>query len=219
MTVDIGYDFKDEKLLRMALTHSSYAHENGSKDFNERLEFLGDAVLELLISDYLYNRYPDESEGNLTRLRAGLVCEGSLAALSRKIRLDRELYFGHGEEMTGGRNRDSILADALEALIGAVYLDGGLEVARKFVLGIFDDILKNDCKFVTDYKTYLQEVLQRDNKESAVYAIVNETGPDHEKIFTASVSFNGEVLGTGEGKSKKDAEQKAAYYAIQKLNV
>jgi len=215
----LDYVFSDERLLRTALTHSSYAHENSHRDFNERLEFLGDAVLELLISDYLYNKYPDESEGDMTRLRASLVCEPSLASLARKIGLDGEIFFGRGEELSGGRNRGSILADALEAVIGAIYLDGGLEAARAFVLGVFDDVLKNDFGYVADYKTYLQEVIQRDSREPAVYEIINESGPDHEKTFTASVSFGGQVLGVGEGRSKKDAEQKAAYHAIKKLNV
>ena len=215
----LDYVFKDERLLRTALTHSSYAHENARRDFNERLEFLGDAVLELLISDYLYNKYPDESEGDMTRLRAGLVCEPSLSSLARKIGLDGEIYFGRGEELSGGRNRDSILADALEAVIGAIYLDGGLEAARAFVLGVFDDALKNEFGFVADYKTYLQEAIQRDSREPAVYAIISESGPDHEKVFTASVSFGGEVMGVGDGRSKKDAEQRAAYYAIKKMGL
>ncbi|MCL2352238.1 MAG: ribonuclease III [Firmicutes bacterium] len=215
----LGYVFKNEKLLRTALTHSSYAHENSVRDFNERLEFLGDAVLELSVSDYLYNKYPDESEGDMTRLRAGLVCEPSLASLARKIGLDREIFLGRGEESSGGRNRDSILADALEAVIGALYLDGGLAPARAFVLEILDEALKSEFGFMADYKTYLQEAIQRDSREPAVYAIIGESGPDHEKIFTASVSFGGQVLGVGEGRSKKDAEQKAAYFAIKKMNL
>ncbi|MDR1537241.1 MAG: ribonuclease III [Clostridiales bacterium] len=220
---EIQYQFKNVELLEMAFTHSSFAHE---KEFciqphNERVEFLGDSVLELAISEILYKKFPDYTEGQLTKFRAGLVCEASLAKLARKIDIERFLKLGKGEEGMGGRHRDALLADAFEAVIGAVYLDGGLENADNFISRLFEPEIKclMDCFEFTDNKTYLQEALQRSSKEPIVYTITNETGPDHDKTFTAQVIHKGAVLGTGTGKSKKEAEQSAALAAIQKMNL
>ncbi|MDR2749626.1 MAG: ribonuclease III [Clostridiales bacterium] len=220
---DIKYVFKDLKLLEMAFTHSSFAHEkeSGDKPHNERLEFLGDSVLELAISDMLYKMFPEYTEGQLTKFRAGLVCEASLAKLARKIDIERFLMLGKGEEGMGGRHRDALVADALEAVIGAVYLDSGLPSVLDFIGLLFEPEIKclKNCFEFTDNKTFLQEALQRNSKEPIVYTITNETGPDHDKTFTAQVFHKGSPLGEGSGKSKKEAEQSAALAAIQKLKL
>jgi len=216
----IDYTFNSEGLLIRALTHSSHSYENGLGAYsNERLEFLGDAVLELIISEELYTRYPDDSEGVLTRLRAGLVCEPSLAGRARLLGLDGMLLLGRGEEACGGRKKDSLLSDALEALIGAVYLDGGMDCAKRFVLGLLGDAIDKREGMQNDYKTHLQEALQKNGGEPVEYAIVGETGPDHEKIFTSRVSIGGKAYGTGEGRTKKEAEQRAARAALEKLRI
>jgi ribonuclease-3 len=217
----IGYAFKDVALLNRALTHSSYTHENKTDpaECNERLEFLGDAVLELTISDYLYRAYNHAlSEGELTKRRAGLVCEPSLAELARKIDLGAHMRFGRGEAHTGGRERDSLLADAMEALFGAVYMDGGIDCAREVILRLFTPQDLSQVNPITDHKTTLQEILQKNGGESAVYTTINETGPPHRKEFTAQVSHQGRTLGTGMGRSKKEAEQNAAKEAIYVLS-
>lgn len=211
----IGYAFKNKDLLEQALTHSSYSNENRRMKWqsNERLEFLGDAVLELSVSNYLFEKYPEMAEGELTKLRASIVCEPTLALCSRQIGLGGQLLLSKGEENTGGRNRDSITSDAMEALIGAIYCDGGFEPARDFIdRFILQDIDKK--KLFYDSKTILQEILQRDGGAEPEYEITGESGPAHDKYFTAAVKFGGKVIGEGEGHTKKAAQQAAAYHAI-----
>ncbi len=217
----IGYSFNDKHILSLALTHSSYANEHklGKFEYNERLEFLGDAVLEFLISRYIFEKYPELPEGELTKLRASVVCEGSLAKKAVDIHLGDFLYLGKGEELTGGRTRESILADAFEAVIGAVVMDGGIENAEKYVMGLMTDVISSvrNSFMLMDYKTRLQEEIQKSSKEPVAYAIVKESGPDHGKLFEAEVSHGGSVLGCGTGKSKKEAEQAAAKNALDKI--
>jgi ribonuclease-3 len=216
----LNYTFNDDSLFKTALTHKSFSYENKEANSdNERLEYLGDAVLELIISEELYRRYPEDTEGQLTRFRAGLVCEQSLAEQAKRINLEHKLRLGKGEERYGGRKKDSLLSDALEALIGAIYLDGGIESAREFVLSLLNDAIEtHNHSLLSDYKTHLQEILQKDGGETAVYKIVDETGPDHDKRFTAHVSYNNKLLGAGKGRTKKEAEQKAAFAALNELN-
>ena len=214
----IGYSFRNITLLEHALRHSSFINEHkmDRKNCNERLEFLGDAVLELVSSAFLYRAYPDMPEGELTKLRASLVCEPALAYDARQMDLQSYLQLGKGEEQTGGRTRDSIVSDACEAVIGAIYLDGGLEPARAFIL----EHILNDAenkKLFYDSKTVLQEITQREFETAPEYRIVSESGPAHSKTYTAQVAVNGEVLGEGSGRTKKGAEQQASYYAIQRL--
>lgn len=213
----IGYHFEDEKLLLQALTHSSYANEQHMKKLsdNERLEFLGDAVLEIISSDYLYREHKDLPEGELTKLRASIVCEPTLALCAREISLGDYLRLGKGEDLTGGRERKSILSDALEAVIGAIYLDGGFTNAKEFVLKfILKDI--EHKKLFYDSKTILQEVVQGEHEQLS-YVLTNESGPDHNKSFTVEVRVDDQVLGSGSGHTKKAAEQEAAYHALLKL--
>lgn len=214
----IGYSFKDKQLLKKALTHSSYANEKklGKLGCNERLEFLGDAVLELVSSDYFYKNFPKLPEGELTKKRASMVCEPSLAYCAREFSLPQYLLLGKGEDMTGGRNRDSIVSDATEALLGAIYLDGGFASAKEFVLKFILNDMENKQLFF-DSKTILQEIIQEDGTKSVQYELVKEEGPDHNKSFTVNVLIDGQVLGNGTDHTKKAAEQKAAYEAIQKL--
>ena len=214
----IGYTFQNKKLLKQALTHSSYANEKklGKLGCNERLEFLGDAVLELVSSDFLYARFPQIPEGELTKKRASLVCEPSLAYCARQFGLPKFLLLGRGENMTGGRNRDSIVSDATEALLGAIYLDGGFEPAKAFILKyILTDL--EDKKLFYDSKTILQEMVQASKEGNVSYQLVGENGPDHSKVFEVEVKIGEKTYGTGEGRSKKAAEQQAAYHAILKL--
>jgi ribonuclease-3 len=217
----LGFRWQNEDLLCLALTHSSYAYEKifRGQENNQRLEFLGDAVLELVVSDYLYRTYPGHTEGELTRLRAAIVCEPSLARTARELDLGSCLYMGRGEERSGGRERPSILADAFEALLGAVYLDQGLEMARKVALQylkpVIDDVLEGRVE--RDYKTELQEILQEEGQVDISYAILREEGPDHHKIFTAAVYFGGKEMGRGQGRTKKEAEQQAACRALARL--
>jgi len=216
----IGYQFQNPNLLLTALTHSSYANECKNKTLNnERLEFLGDSVLNLSVSNYLYNRFKDLTEGELTKLRASIVSEASLAKIARKLNLGDYLRLGKGEENTGGRKRDSILADAVEAIIGAVYLDGGFEKASDFILRYQIPEIDNSLegKGFRDYKTELQELIQRDSEQEIQYRIIKESGPDHAKQFVAQVSHNQKVIGEGTGKSKKDAEQQAARQALERI--
>ncbi len=214
----IGYFFKDKELLKQALTHSSYANERKSGGLGdyERLEFLGDAVLELVSSDFLYHNNPDMPEGKLTKKRASMVCEPALAECARDIELQKYILLGKGEEQTGGRDRDSIISDVMEALIGAIYLDGGIEAARKHILHFILEDLKEGVPF-KDSKTILQEIIQANGYESFCYRLAGEKGPDHDKTFISEVVLNGEVIGKGEGRSKKAAEQMAAKEAIEKL--
>ena len=214
----IGYRFSGEELLVQALTHSSYAHEKNLKDFmdNERLEFLGDAVLELVSSEFSYQTHPEMNEGKMTKLRASLVCEQSLADCARQLQLGRYLRLGNGEDLTGGRERDSILSDALEAVIGAMYLDGGFTSAKEFV----NKFVLNDIehkKLFYDSKTILQELIQNKYKKTLHYEPVSEEGPDHNKKFTVQAYMNEIPLMQGVGKTKKSAEQNAAYQSLLKF--
>ena len=215
----IEYSFKDEKLLVTALTHKSYivnAPETGDVN-NERLEYLGDAVLELVTSDFLFKNYKQMSEGEMTKLRASLVCEPALAIDAREIDLQDFIFLGKGEENTGGRNRDSIVSDAFEALIGAIYLDGGMEEATKFICSFVLNDIEHKQKFY-DSKTTLQEMVDATNLGNIHYEIVKESGPDHNKVFDAVVKLNDEVIGNGTGQTKKHAEQNAAVDALNKIN-
>ncbi|MCI5995629.1 MAG: ribonuclease III [Blautia sp.] len=214
-----GYTFRDFDLFRQALTHSSYANEHKQEKLqdNERLEFLGDAVLEIVSSEFLFFHYPGLPEGDLTKLRASIVCEPTLALCTRELNLGDYLLLGKGEERTGGRNRDSIVSDAMEALIGAIYLDGGFASAKEFVCRfVMTDI--EHKKLFYDSKTILQEIVQSDFKgEEISYDLTGETGPDHDKKFLVDVMIGDTVLGHGIGRTKKAAEQEAAYQAIIKL--
>lgn len=215
----IQYHFSDPSLLLHALTHSSYANEMRmhKENNNERLEFLGDAVLELVTSEYVYKEYKDKSEGDLTKLRASIVCEQTLSACARNLKLGQYLLLGKGEDISGGRDRDSILSDALEALIGAVYLDGGFTNAKELIHRFILDDLKNK-KLFFDSKTILQEIVQNENHNQKIhYRLISEDGPDHNKTFTIAVCIGNEEIGCGVGRTKKAAEQEAAYQAIQKL--
>ena len=212
----IGYTFRNKKLLKQALTHSSYANEKklGKLGCNERLEFLGDAVLELVSSDVLYAKFPKIPEGELTKKRASLVCEPSLAYCARQFDLPKYLLLGRGEDMTGGRMRDSIVSDATEALLGAIYLDGGFEKAREFVLKFILNDMEHKQLFY-DSKTILQELVQEKGRQTVEYVLTGETGPDHNKQFSVDVLINGIPAGSGTGHTKKAAEQAAAYQAIR----
>jgi len=213
----LGYRFKNRALLENALTHSSYANERHTPmGSNERLEFLGDAVLGMVTARYLYEKHPDEPEGDLTRTRAALVREESLVEVADQLDLGTYLKLGRGEDHDGGRTRPSIRADAVEAVLAAVYLDGGLEEARKIVQRFILD-KESEKSESRDYKTALQELVQREGGKVLCYRITGESGPDHAKIFEAAVDLNGSELGTGEGRSKKEAEQMAAKAAIAKL--
>lgn len=215
----IGYRFKNITLLQNALAHSSYANErwHDSLKSNERLEFLGDSILGMVVAEYLYRNFPDRPEGDLTRMRADMVCERSLAMIAERIDLGKHLLLGNGEESSGGRTRDSILADAVESVIAACFLDGGMEPARKFIEGfVLTDVPVRKLRNA-DYKTALQELVQQKKNQVLSYALVEESGPDHDKHFVVQVSLNGAVVGTGEGRSKKKAEQDAAHNAIEHL--
>ena len=213
----IGYQFKDLTLLENALAHSSYANEryHNSLMSNERLEFLGDSILGMMVADYLYRNFPDRPEGELTRMRADMVCESSLAVVANRLQLGRFLLLGHGEEQGGGRERSSILADAVESVIAACYLDGGYEAA----LGFVKQFVLNDipvAKFHNvDYKTALQEKVQQKRNQTLTYHLVGEEGPDHDKHFVTEVRLNGVCLGIGCGSSKKRSEQDAARIALE----
>ena len=211
----IGYTFKKPELLRQALAHSSYANEKKlSSGSNERLEFLGDSVLSIVVSDYLYKNL-NVAEGELTKLRASLVCEKSLHIFAQKINLGDFLLLGKGEENTGGRERPSILADAFEAVIAAIYLDGGMEPAAKHILRFMPDDLRHAGKpAFSDHKTVLQEIVQKNPEEKVEYILSGEEGPDHNKRFVVEVCLNGQVIGKGKGRSKKEAEQLAAKEAL-----
>ena len=215
----IGYKFRNISLLQNALAHSSYANErwHNSLMSNERLEFLGDSILGMVVAEYLYRSFPDRPEGELTRMRADMVCEKTLAAVAGRIDLGRHLLLGNGEEQGGGRSRNSILADAVESVIAASFLDGGMEAARQLI-----------CKFIlvevpvkklhnVDYKTSLQELVQQKKNQALTYTLVGESGPDHDKRFDVEVRLNGKVVGLGSGSSKKRAEQDAARTAMEAL--
>ena len=216
----LGYHFHDRRLLEHALCHSSYANERHWDKLmnNERLEFLGDAVLELATSEFLYQNYPTMPEGEATRTRASIVCEQTLALCARDLGLGEWLRLGKGEELTGGRDRDSITSDAMEALLGAIYLDGGFANAKEFVHRfILNDI--EHKKLFYDSKTILQEQIQSETEEPIHYELVKEEGPDHNKRFTVNVMLKEKVLGSGSGRTKKAAEQEAAYRALLERKV
>ncbi len=216
----IEYHFKNPSLLKNALTHSSFSHEKQMKKFsdNEKLEFLGDAVLELVSSEFLFHEYPTLSEGNLSKLRASLVCEPTLAYCAREIDLEKYILLGKGEDLTGGRERDSIISDALEAVIGAMFLDGGIETAKSFILKyVLTDI--EHKRLFYDTKTTLQEVTQARYKMGVTYELVKEEGPSHDRVYESRAIMGDKVLGVGTGKSKKASEQDAAYQALLAMHM
>ena len=214
---NLGYKFNNIKFLEIGVTHSSFANETREHvPYNERQEFLGDAVLSIIVSDYIFENYTKLPEGELTKLRASLVCEKSLCGFSNELELGSFLRLGHGEELMGGRERPSILADAFEAVLAAVYLDGGIEPATKIVLRFVKKALEHveNAPF-KDYKTLLQEIVQKNPEERLSYVLVAESGPDHDKRFEVDVLLNSNVIGHGIGKSKKAAEQHAAKEALE----
>ncbi len=215
----LDYHFKDISLLENALIHSSYANEHhlGGIHSNERLEFLGDSVLGMVVADSLYRTFPELPEGNLTRLRASLVCENSLVLVAKELQLGAYLKLGKGEEAGGGRTRPSINADAVEAVLAAVYLDGGIDEARRIIQRFILNNMAQAYEASRDYKTALQELVQRKSGQVLTYHLVGEAGPDHAKQFTMEVRLNGQAVGQGTGHSKKEAEQMAAKAAIAKL--
>ncbi len=213
----LGYKFKNIKFLEIGVTHSSFSNETKNHvPYNERQEFLGDAVLSIIVSDHIFENYTKLPEGELTKLRASLVCEKSLCGFANELELGSFLRLGHGEELMGGRERPSILADAFEAVLAAIYLDGGIEPATEFVLGFVTKALEHveNVPF-KDYKTLLQEIVQKNPEERLTYALVGESGPDHDKRFEVDVMLNSNVIGHGIGKSKKAAEQHAAKEALE----
>ncbi|MBQ1619838.1 MAG: ribonuclease III [Oscillospiraceae bacterium] len=217
----LNYHFHNVALLQEALRHSSYANEHrGANVFsNERLEFLGDSVLGFVTAEYLFAKHPTAPEGELTRIRALLVCEDSLHEVAQRLELGQYLLLGHGEESGGGRTRASTLADAVEAVFAAVYLDGGIDAARRLIHRVLLDTEREDVaeEKRRDYKTLLQEFVQRSPNQTLAYVMVGESGPDHAKTFLAEVHLNGERIGSGSGRSKKEAEQMAARDAMEKL--
>ena len=215
----IGYRFHNISLLQNALTHSSFANERWHNSLlsNERLECLGDSILGMLVAEYLYRNFPDRPEGELTRMRADMVCEKTLASVAARIHLGDHLMLGHGEEQGGGRSRDSILADAVESVIAACFLDGGIEAAQKFIRTFILVEVPVSQMHNTDYKTKIQELVQQKKNQVLSYTLTGESGPDHDKHFTVAVSLNGGMVGQGEGRSKKRAEQEAARAAIRNL--
>ena len=216
----LGYSFRNRALLETALTHSSYANENRASGIvcNERLEFLGDSVLGVTVADFLYRHFPDMPEGRMTRLRAELVCEQSLHRVALELHLGDYLRLGKGEEHNGGRKRASILSDAVEAVIAAMYLDAGMETAAGFIHRcLLDDVRAIETPTFTDYKTSLQELVQRHSGQVLSYALVGEEGPDHAKTFRVQVCLNGDPIGRGTGRTKKEAEQTAAANALEAL--
>ena len=214
----IDYQFKDENLLFTAVTHSSYANEHKLHKIhhNERLEFLGDAVLEIVSSDFLFKNFPDMAEGQMSKKRASLVCEPTLAYCARQIGLGKYLMLGKGEDMGGGRNRDSILSDALEAVIGSIYLDGGLNKASKFIMTHVLNDIEHKAMF-QDSKTILQEILQKNHRDPITYEVVDMKGPEHNRMFVMQVKLGDAVIGQGSGRTKQAAGQEAAYHAILAL--
>ena len=215
----IGYTFRDRGLLENALTHSSYANEHRAKKMpsNERLEFLGDSILGLVVADHLYRTRPDLPEGDLTRIRAALVCEASLVEVAKGLDLGSYLKLGRGEESGGGRQRPSIQADAVEAMLAAVYLDGGIGEARRLIHTLIIDQEQERTAAGRDYKTAIQELVQRTSGQVLAYHLIGETGPDHAKTFEMEVLLNGAAIGSGFGRSKKEAEQAAAKAGVAHL--
>lgn len=211
----IGYKFKNEALLYEALSHSSFANEKKGRHSNERLEFLGDSVLSIVVSNYIFHHEQKMPEGQLSKLRASLVCEKALFEFAKEIDLGSYIMLGKGEENTGGRNRPSIVSDAFEAVIAAIYLDGGMRAASKHILRFMPkDLHRRDNVSFRDYKTILQEIVQKNPEERVEYVLADETGPAHDKKFTINVMLNSNIIGTGTGSSKKNAEQQAAKEAL-----
>lgn len=216
----IGYNFRNKELLQLALTHSSYANEKQGRQDNERLEFLGDSVLGFITAEYLFSTLKDRPEGELTKLRASLVCEKALFDFAKQINLGEFIKLGKGEQASGGASRPSILSDAFEAVLAAMYLDGGIEPVRELVLRfVKDDLTHTEKISFKDYKTQLQEVIQKNPEERVEYVLIDEFGPDHDKRFTVNVMLNSNVIGTGTGKSKKNAEQEAAKRALELMGL
>ncbi|MGE5329924.1 MAG: ribonuclease III [Deltaproteobacteria bacterium] len=217
----LQYEFKNSQILSNALTHSSYANENKKMKLlsNERLEFLGDSILSFVISAYIFDNYPKLPEGEMTKIRASVVCEQTLKDISNQLGIGEYLKLGKGEELTGGRKRPSILADVFEAIVGGIYIDNGLESAKKFVLDKLEGLVIDAVKGVgmIDYKTTLQEELQKHGDVKITYEVIKESGPDHDKEFKVQIKCNDKVLGIGLGKSKKEAEQAAAAKALQEV--
>jgi len=220
----LGYKFKNSELLNHALIHSSYINENkvgNQLAHNERLEFLGDAVLELVSSEYIFARFPDLTEGEMSKLRAGVVCESTLAVRAKERNFGDFLKMGKGEITNGGRERESILADTFEAVIGAIYLDGGYEAAKGFILCCLEDDINSmkGLTWISDCKTHLQEQLQKDSQDPIEYYVIKEEGPEHSKTFTVELAHGGRVMAQGVGRNKKEAEQEAARHAIEKFGL
>ena len=218
---NLKINFNNKSIIQTAFTHSSYAKQFKESQYNERLEFLGDSVLQLTITEYLFSNYKNKLEGELTRLRSLIVCENSLYNVARKLGISDFIMMSKGEELTGGRDRISIQADAVEAIIAAIYLDKGLEVAKEFILTNFNDIIKKaiDNKIILDFKTKLQEYLQKDGDIDINYELYKHEGPPHRRKFFVNLYVEGKLLGSGEGYSKKEAEQNAAKEALVKLEV
>ncbi|PYI54231.1 ribonuclease III [Paenibacillus flagellatus] len=221
LQAELGIAFRDPRLLKQAFTHSSYVNEQRTQDTqdNERLEFLGDAVLQLTVSEYLYRTYPERPEGELTKQRASIVCEPSLVQFAERLDFGACVFLGKGEELTGGRTRPALLADVFESFVGALYLDQGLEAVRSFLQAHLFPFLPEDTLLLTgDHKTKLQEFAQRRGMGAVEYRIVEERGPAHDREFVSEVWMDERMLGTGSGRSKKDAEQRAASQALARLN-
>lgn len=218
----IGYTFRNREYIKVALTHSSYSNEMKTKGesvaFNERLEFLGDSVLSIVVSSYIFEKYKNKQEGDLTKIRAAVVCEKALSKFASEIELGEYMLLGHGEAMSGGRNRPSVTADAFEALLAAIYLDSGEKFGNveKFLMPFVEREIEliAGSGLIIDYKTKLQQLVQQESGEILVYALVGESGPDHDKVFDVEARLNSNVIGKGTGKSKRDAEQKAAREAL-----
>jgi len=216
----LKYIFNNPKLLKMALTHKSYAYEQTNPNYdmyNERIEFLGDAILEHIISDVLFSQVPELAEGEMTKKRAAIVCEASLSRALKRINGHEYIYLGKCEQNSNGKMKDAIVADAFEAILGAIYLDGGYEIARDICLELLDKEIKTVLaggNLNTDYKTQLQEILQKNGTVRIEYKLQKQEGPEHDKVFTIDLFFNGKKIGEGKGRSKKQAEQEAAHYAI-----
>ena len=215
---EIGYEFKNKQFLETALTHTSYAYEK-KKQSNEKLEFLGDSILEFVSSEYLYQNYPELKEGEMTKVRASVVCENSLHEIAKMHNFSDFLKLGKSERISQKEVRPAIMADSVEAVIAAIFLDGGLEPAKQFILKNLTKPIENATKHIgqKDYKTVLQEILQKNGNVHIEYQIIDEKGPDHEKIFTAEVKYNDKILALGNGKSKKLAEMEAAKLALEKI--
>ena len=218
---NLKINFNNKRIIQTAFTHSSYAKQFKESQYNERLEFLGDSVLQLTITEYLFSNYKNKLEGELTRLRSLIVCENSLYNVARKLGISDFIMMSKGEELTGGRDRISIQADAVEAIIAAIYIDKGLEVAKEFILTNFNDIIKKaiDNKIILDFKTKLQEYLQKDGDIDINYELYKHEGPPHRRKFFVNLYVEGKLLGSGEGYSKKEAEQNASKEALIKLEV